>query len=164
MQEVANQITPLTSRVERMDRTLRSLYRNGGEGAPGYLETAREIDNGRFDMIFRMFQEFKDDLKPLKKFMNDHIASEDQKNKDDVSKEKALAAKVDESERRFKRWLAVATLFLTSVTVLMNLRGCATVKAFFNADSLSKPAVQLPQNSQAMPQQAKEDPGPIDNK
>lgn len=136
MQEVTNQVTPLTNKVERMDRTLRSLYRNGGEGAPGYLETAREIDNGRFDMIFRMFQEFKDDLKPLKKFMNDHIAQEDQKETD-----------LKEHNRRMNMKLVVLGLAFSAISVMSaNMQGCRNAAhSFLNPTDHS--AVQLPQDS-----------------
>ncbi len=132
MAEVAKQIGPLALQVGSLKETVRSLYRNGDRGAPGYLETAREIDNGRFNELFATLNEFRDDIQRFNEFMRDHLATEKQKAIDDANKEKALAEKVDESERRFKRWLALATLFLGAVTFLMNIRGCSAVKALLS--------------------------------
>ena len=49
MEEVTRQIGPLAVTVTRMDKTLRSLYRNGSDpgGPPGYLETARAEDKDK---------------------------------------------------------------------------------------------------------------------
>ena len=139
MQEVTNQVAPLTSRVERMDRTLRSLYRNGGEGAPGYLETARDIDNGRFDMIFNMLQEFKDTLKPVTKFMDEHESREEQKTKDN-----------SQLEKRFNTRLTVIGLIFAAISILSaNMQGCKNAtKSFFSGENSVHPVLSLPQNSQ----------------
>jgi len=45
--EVHNQVGPLKSTVDRLDRTVRSLYSNGSGGPPGFLEVAREEDKKR---------------------------------------------------------------------------------------------------------------------
>jgi hypothetical protein len=119
--EVTKQIGPLAVQISAVKETMRSLCRNGEKGAPGFLETAREIDNGRFDMIFKMLQEFKDDLKPLKKFMDDHQSKEEQRGKDRTQEAMVLAAKVSDSERRFKRYTTLMTVALAALMALIAL-------------------------------------------
>jgi hypothetical protein len=62
MEEVSKQIGPLAATVGRMDKTLRSLYRNGSDagGPPGYLETAREEDKQQFSGIAKDMKELKE--------------------------------------------------------------------------------------------------------
>ena len=156
MAEVAKQIGPLSKQVDKLGSNLDRLFNTNG-GPEGFLQSARREDNtrfqtekdindGRFDMIFAMFQEFKDDLKPLKQFMGEHLAKEQQKAVDDGVKEAALAARVEDSERRFKRWLALATLVLGLLTFVMNLRGCSQMKAFFSPDQVNH-SLNMPQIS-----------------
>jgi hypothetical protein len=129
MAEVAKQIGPLAKQVDKLGSNIDRLFNTNG-GPEGFLQSARREDNtrfenekkindGRFDMIFNMFQEFKDDLKPLKAFMRDHLSKEEQKKIDDDAKEAMLAAKVDESERRFKRYMALMTLGLAILMALI---------------------------------------------
>lgn len=125
MAEVTRQLAPLEAKIDRTHFAVERLYNTNG-GPEGYLQAARREDNGRFEMLFNIFDEIKNDLQPLKDFMRDHIAMEKQKEKDDLAKEIALAAKVADSERRFKRWLALATFFLATLTFVMNLHGCGT--------------------------------------
>ena len=61
--EVHSQLTPLKVTVDRLDRTVRSLYSNGSGGPPGYLEKARDEDN-----------EWKKELKELVKSHSDQLA------------------------------------------------------------------------------------------
>lgn len=150
MQEVTSQLDPLRKEVQEQGKTLRSLYRNGGVGAPGFLETAREIDNGRFDMIFKMLQEFKDAVKPVTKFMDDHKTAEEQKEKDSEIVARNLAIQVKSSESRAKRNLVILGLILGLIQLISaNLQGCKNAtKSFFSGGSQAKPVLSSPQNSQ----------------
>ena len=137
MQEVTNQILPLKTTVDRLDRTVRSLYRNGGEGAPGYLETAREIDNGRFDMIFNTLQEFKDALKPVTLFMNNQ-----------EQKEKDLAKGIKDTASKSARNLVILGLVFTAISLVTgNMQGCRNAAhSFFSADQPAHPALNASQS------------------
>ena len=144
MQEVTRQLGPLEAKIDRASNGIERLFNSNG-GPPGYLQTARKQDNERFDMIFKIFDEIKADLMPLKNFMRDHMAAEKQKEKDDLAKEVALAAKVQDSERRFKRWLAMATLFLGLLTFVMNLHGCGNqLKAMISVADNQTQSTQIP--------------------
>lgn len=159
MEEVQTQLGPLKQAVELQGRNLDRLFNTNG-GPEGFLQSARREDNtrfenerqkadGRFDMIFAMLKEFKNDVRPLKQFMSDHIAAEKQKTLDEGLREAALATRVAESERRFKRWLGLATLFLAGLTFIMNAHGCSQVKALLAPEQVN--------HSQNTPQNAKGD-------
>jgi hypothetical protein len=129
--EITRQLQPVESAVANMDKRLERLYNSNG-GPPGYLQTARAEDNGRFEMIFKILNEVNPKLRTLEDFVRDHETAEKQKEEDQAAERIALAAKVTESEKRFKRWLGLATLFLGILTVIMNLRGCGpNLKALF---------------------------------
>ena len=44
MEEVQRHLEPLTATVNRLDKTVRSIYSNGSGGPPGFLENARAED------------------------------------------------------------------------------------------------------------------------
>lgn len=127
MAEVAKQIGPLAQQVSTLGNTIERLYNSNG-GPPGFLQTARDVDNGRFDMIFSMFQEFKDDIKPLKKFMSDHISKEEQR-ADDLS----------DHNRRMNVKLVVLGLVFSAVSILSaNMQGCRNAAhSFFSTDQVN---------------------------
>ena len=59
MQEVQRQIGPLAEQVAKIGNNVERLYNSNG-GPPGYLQTARSEDKGRFEMIFNILDEHKD--------------------------------------------------------------------------------------------------------
>ena len=71
MQEVQRQIGPLAEQVAKIGNNVERLYNSNG-GPPGYLQTARSEDKGRFEMIFNILDEHKADIQPIKDFMRDH--------------------------------------------------------------------------------------------
>ncbi len=91
MQEVTRQLGPLTERVGTLGNNIERLYNSNG-GPPGFLQTARSEDNGRFDMIFNILDEHKADIQPIKEFMRDHEHRE------------------KDRDTRFKRYIAVWSL------------------------------------------------------
>ncbi len=116
MAEVSSQLSPLKITVERLDKTVRSLYRNGDEGAPGFLQTAREEDLEKWTQTFKKL----DRLRPLEDFVLTFKATEKQREDDRLADAKALAEKVAQSERSFKRWVGVAGLILSLVGVVLH--------------------------------------------
>jgi len=111
--EVAKQIGPLAQQVVQLSNHLERLYNSNG-GPPGFLQTARKEDDGRFEMIFAILDEHKDDIKPIKDFIQEHEAREEQAEKDK-----------GELNRKLNVKLVIGGLLLSLVTFLNgNLSGC----------------------------------------
>ena len=72
MIEVNSQLTPLKTTVDRLDRTVRSLYSNGSGGPPGYLETARAEDKEKHETLMAVVQEHGDQLTKIADFVKTH--------------------------------------------------------------------------------------------
>lgn len=124
MEEVQNQLGPLKQAVDKQGMTLRSLYSNGSGGPPGYLETAREVDNGRFKELFEMLNDFKCDLQPLKQFMNDHLATEKQI---DLDKK--------ELNRKLNVKLIIVSVVIAAISMLSaNMASCKGAARSFLSD------------------------------
>ncbi len=87
MQEVTKQLGPLTERVSLLSNNIERLYNSNG-GPPGFLQTARKEDDGRFEMIFAILDEHKDAMKPVQEFVQRHeIEEKDRaKGQDQLSK------------------------------------------------------------------------------
>ena len=93
MIEVKSQLTPLNTTVDRLDRTVRSLYSNGSGGPPGYLETARAED-----------EEWKKELKEVVKahgeqltVVADFVKTHNERDKENEERQK-------KREERWKFW------------------------------------------------------------
>ena len=101
MQEVHRQLGPLADRVAKIANHIERLYNSNG-GPPGFLQTARKEDQGRFDMIFNILDEHKSDIQPIKDFMRDHEIREKDRDR--------------RFDRRMAKWMllfaALGTLFL----------------------------------------------------
>ena len=148
MAEVARQIGPLAQQVNTLGNNIERLYNSNG-GPPGFLQQARreddarfenekKVNDGRFDMIFDMLKEFKESIRPLKKFMDDHTAMEAQKAKD-------IAALEKKSNVR----LAILALVFSAISIISaNMQGCkSAAHSFLNPPQGEHSALQLPQDS-----------------
>ena len=113
--EVQNQLAPLRQAVEQQGKSLRSLYSNGSGGPPGFLETARAEDNDRFQRIFDALGK----LRPLEDFVTKHNATEEQREKDRIERDKTIADKLDESDKRLNARLAFAGLVVAILALLV---------------------------------------------
>ena len=91
--EVHSQLTPLKVTVDRLDRTVRSLYSNGSGGPPGYLEKARDEDN-----------EWKKELKELVKSHSEQLAETSDFVKTHNQRDREDQERKRRSEERFKFW------------------------------------------------------------
>lgn len=113
MQEVTRQLGPLAEQVGRLSNNVERLYNTNG-GPPGYLQTARAEDNGRFQMIFSILEEHKEDIQPIKDFIRNH------------QNEAALRLSDRESlSKKFDRRLAVYMVILTAIAIFSpHLQGC----------------------------------------
>lgn len=89
MQEVTKQLGPLTDRVSLLSNNIERLYNSNG-GPPGYLQTARQEDKGRFEMIFNILDEHKRDIQPIKDFINTHRVQEQDRADDQTKLSKRL--------------------------------------------------------------------------
>jgi hypothetical protein len=67
--EIQNHLGPMGQKVDKLDRTLRSLYSNGSGGPPGYLETARKEDDERYERLFRSFKELEGNKEVVNTFI-----------------------------------------------------------------------------------------------
>ena len=117
MEEVHSQLTPLKLTVERLDRTLRSLYSNGSGGPPGYLELARAEDKRTFSELFEKVE----GIRPIEDFITRHEAYDKQREADRKAHAEALAEKVEKSERKFKRYIALWSLAIGVFMALIAL-------------------------------------------
>ena len=90
MIEVHSQLNPLKTTVERLDKTVRSLYSNGSGGPPGYLETARAEDKEKHENLMAVVQEHGDQLTAIADFVKTH-------NQQDVERQ-------DRQKKREERW------------------------------------------------------------
>ena len=70
--EVHSQLNPLKTTVDRLDRTVRSLYSNGSGGPPGYLETARAEDKEKHKALMDVVAEHGDQLATIADFVKTH--------------------------------------------------------------------------------------------
>ena len=65
VEEVNNHLGPIATKVDRLDVRMRSLYSNGSGGPPGYLEMARAQDDERYQRLFNIVEEMKEQRKKL---------------------------------------------------------------------------------------------------
>lgn len=153
MEEVQNHIGPLRIAVESQGRTLRSLYSNGSGGPPGYLEKARDEDKEWKNEMFLKLDEFLKRLGQVERFVVIHQATEAQ-----------IVIDRKELNRKLNIKLIIVGLVISVVSILSaNISSCKNAAKSFLADP-NHSTLSLPQNSQTMPEQAKEEPGPINNK
>lgn len=99
MAEVTRQLGPLEAKIDHTRFAVERLFNSNG-GPPGYLQTARKEDNDRFEMIFKILQEHKDDISPVKEFIRDHEVIEKMR------------------DRNFRRYIAIWSL---AVAIFMGL-------------------------------------------
>ena len=122
--EVHSQLNPLKTTVDRLDRTVRSLYSNGSGGPPGYLETARAED-----------QEWKTELKEVVKqhgeqltAIADFVATHNQQDIEHQERQK-------KHEQRLEFWVPwawkIAAAFVGGV-ISLGVWGCHTVLPIAN--------------------------------
>jgi hypothetical protein len=113
VEEVQKQIAPLASTVGRMDKRLRSLYRNGTDpgGPPGFLETARQEDK---EKISELLDHQREQITRLEKVENALNNAELVRQTQATS----VADKVDASEKKFKKRLGWATLTLAILQII----------------------------------------------
>ena len=104
MQEVQRQIGPLAEQVAKIGNNVERLYNSNG-GPPGYLQTARSEDKGRFEMIFNILDEHKADIQPINDFMRDHEIREKDRDR--------------RFDRRMAKWML---LFAALGTIVPDLR------------------------------------------
>ena len=114
-EELNNRLTPLTQKIDKVQGTVRSLFRNGDGGAPGYLETARAEDNGRFETLFKMLEK----LRPLEDFVTGFRATEIQREKDRIARDAEIAKKLDESAGRLNAKIAIAGVIVAILALLV---------------------------------------------
>lgn len=112
---VKAEVAPLALTVNRMDRTLRSLYRNGSDGPPGFLETARAEDKAQIEELLRLKREDSGRLEALEKTAKDQ----------DIARAVAaeiVAKEVKSAEKRFNRRMAFASLLVAIFMAWMGWR------------------------------------------
>lgn len=102
MVEINSQLAPLLKELGRVSTNQERLYNSNG-GPPGFLQTARTEDKGTFKMIFNTLEEHKNEIEPLKKWMENHEVLE------------------EDRERRIKRYIAMwslgAALFMAALAI-----------------------------------------------
>lgn len=147
MEKIALQIGPLEKRVEKFDSTLQRLFNTNG-GPEGFLQSARREDNvrfdneknindGRFDMIFNMLQEFKDAIKPVTTFIASSQSKEEQKNED-----------IKSLEKRSTTRLVILGLVFSAISIISaNMQGCRNAAHSFFSPDQGHSAVHFPQTS-----------------
>jgi hypothetical protein len=89
MQEVTKQLGPLADRVSLLSNNIERLYNSNG-GPPGFLQTARKEDDGRFQMIFDILDEHKQDIQPIKDFIRDRRSQDETRAEDQDKLSKKL--------------------------------------------------------------------------
>jgi hypothetical protein len=139
--EVSKRLNPIEQTVNRLDRTLRSLYSNGSGGPPGFLETARAEDNRRFEELFRIKREEINAIKPLQTYVIE------QKEKD-----RLIAEQLTSADKRINLKIAVLTLLIGAMMLglaWLTYRDSQR-KAELNPQ-VNHSAVQLPQDSTVEP-------------
>jgi hypothetical protein len=121
VEEVQAQLRPFIAELSGVKSTLRSLYSNGSGGPPGYLETARAEDKARFDQLFRMREAELDQMRAIEDALLVQKTKKEQEDLDSAKDAKALADKVDSSEKRFNRRITILGIILTVLTILLGL-------------------------------------------
>ncbi len=128
MAEIQNYLKPLVEKVDKQGGILRSLYANGSGGPPGYLEMARAEDKeeskrlfGKIDRIVDRLNNFDNRLDAVDAFITDHNSREKQREQDRLQDAALLAAQVRESDRKFKRFIALWSLGLAIFMALIAL-------------------------------------------
>jgi hypothetical protein len=91
--EVHSQLNPLKSTVDRLDRTVRSLYSNGSGGPPGYLETARAEDEEWKKELKKVVEAHGEQLTVVADFVKTH----NERDKENEERQK-------KREERWKFW------------------------------------------------------------
>ena len=135
MQEVQRQIGPLAEQVAKIGNNVERLYNSNG-GPPGYLQTARSEDKGRFEMIFNILDEHKDAIQPIKDFIKKHEVQE-QDRADDQEKL---------SKRLNVRLVVLGLVIATLQFIAPSMQGCKRA-----ANAILDPPVT---HSQLQPQNA----------
>lgn len=69
MDEVAKQLSPLSRKIESIDRWKLSLWSNGSGGPPGYLEQARKEDDERYERLFSNIEDLGKHKSTVERFL-----------------------------------------------------------------------------------------------
>lgn len=97
MEEVARQLQPTHTLLEKLDRWRNSLWSNGSGGPPGYLEVARAEDKTRFADLARRMGEIEDHKDVVNEFMTEIRTVRAERQKQEI------AAKAAEEKRDLDR-------------------------------------------------------------
>ena len=90
VQEVHSQLNPLKTTVERLDKTVRSLYSNGSGGPPGYIEMARKEDNIWKDELRQVIVSHGVQLTSVADFVKTHNQQDKERQKRQLEREERI--------------------------------------------------------------------------
>ena len=93
VQEVNSQVGPLKTTVDRLDRTMRSLYSNGSGGPPGFLETVKEEDKRDKEKLFGLIEKIDSRVDSFDNFVTEQKAIREERKR--VDEERAATIKRD---------------------------------------------------------------------
>ena len=134
MVEVTRQLGPLAEQVGKLSNNVERLYNTNG-GPPGYLQTARAEDNRRFEMIFKILEEHKEAIDPIKEAITANAGKEAQRRQDDKKLEK-----------KFNTRLVIFGLVLSVISILAgNLQGCKRVANALTTSEVNTQNATIPQ-------------------
>lgn len=140
MQEVQRQIGPLAEQVAKIGNNVERLYNSNG-GPPGYLQTARSEDKGRFEMIFNILDEHKDAIQPIKDFIKKHEVQE----QDRADDQDRLSRKLN------VRLVVLGVVIAAFQLVTPSMQGCRRAANSFLNDPPAAHSQLQPQNAGGLP-------------
>lgn len=87
VEEITKHVLPLQTGLASVTATLRSLYSNGSEGPPGYLEMLRKEDDERYGRLTEASREQAKDIKEIKEVI---LLQKDREERKSIFTKKAL--------------------------------------------------------------------------
>jgi hypothetical protein len=95
VEEVHNQVGPIKSTVDRLDRTVRSLYSNGSGGPPGFLEIARDEDKRDKEKLFGLIEKIDNRVDSFDNFVTEQKAIREERKRADEERAATIKSDLD---------------------------------------------------------------------
>lgn len=118
--EVQRKLDPLVNEVNSLKSLLLRLYNTNG-GPPGFLQAAHEQNREKIDAVLKGQGKVVERLDMVEDYIETQKTVRVTREEIDKQKEAILEKRVTDSERKFRRYIAIVGTILGILTLLMGL-------------------------------------------
>jgi hypothetical protein len=120
VEEINSRLEGVKSEITRLSSLLSRLFNTNG-GPPGFLQTAHEENKKKIDAVQDSMKEVIERQDMVDDYIEKQKAVREEREKNDIRLAAELAKKVEDSERRFRRYIAWIGLGISIITLAMGL-------------------------------------------